>query len=497
MTATVPGVQTAQGQVPRDGCPFEHGSYSAPATQDAIALAGRLASRPLPARFGFSMTATMRRDAQLVRACAPMLARVLALTAARKAQSRLVGGRESKHVQITNFDPLDPAIARDPYPYYRELLAGERVQYNPKRDVYILSRYSDVRAAARNHEALSSAGGVTFSRGSPPFLPTCDPPVHTRMRKQLAPGMARGALESWRPMIDELARELVAGLLARTSADVVSTVAAPMPMRVITNVLGIAGPDEAAFCRLSNQAVRITDVNLSASGLVSLVHGFSGFRRLRKLFAHRCDDGLLGQSTILGKLAAHAEHSRISDTELFLFAALLLVAGYETTANMISTLFLTLADYPDQFRLLAQRPELISSAIEEQLRFMSPVQNICRTTRVDYAVGDAVIPRGSLVLLAWGAGNRDPRQYEDPDVFRADRNPTGHLALGSGIHSCPGAQLARMEGQAVLREIVANIDRIDVVEPPEWTTNANLRGLTRLRVAVTPRPTAPSLSRVR
>lgn len=154
---------------------------------------------------------------------------------------------------------------------------------------------------------------------------------------------------------------------------------------------------------------------------------------------------------------------------------------------MISTLFLTLTEFPDQLSLLARRPDLIPSAIEEQLRFVSPIQNICRTTRVDYPVGGAVIPAGSLVLLAWGAANRDPRQYDDPDVFRADRNPTGHLAFGSGIHLCPGTQLARMEGHAVLREIVTNIDRIDVVEPPAWTTNANLRGPTRLRVAVTPR----------
>jgi cytochrome P450 len=172
---------------------------------------------------------------------------------------------------------------------------------------------------------------------------------------------------------------------------------------------------------------------------------------------------------------------------LFFFALLLLVAGYETTENLLSTLFLTLAQWPDQLRILAQRPELIPSAIEEQLRFASPIQNICRTTRVDYPVGRAVIPAGSLVLLAWGAANRDPRQYEDPDDFRADRNPVGHVAFGSGIHLCPGAQLARMEGQAVLREIVENIDRIDVVEPPTWSTNTNLRGLTRLRVAVTPR----------
>jgi cytochrome P450 len=439
----------------------------------------------------------MRRDAQLARASAPMVAKVLALTTAKKARSRLVGSNAHRHIQITDFDPLDPAIAADPYPYYRALLAGERVHYNAKRDVYILSRYSDVRDAARNHEVLSSAGGVTFSQGSPPFLPTSDQPVHTRMRKQLTPGLTRGALETWRPMVDQLAREVVGGLLTKTTADIVADVATPMTMRTITNVLGVSGGDEAAFRRLSNQAIRITDVNLSMSGLVSLMQGITGFRRLRALFTHRRDNGLLGNSTVLGQLSAHAEHGRLSDSELSLFAVLLMVAGFETSANMISTMFLTLADYPDQLELLTQRPELIPMAIEEQLRFMSPVQNICRTTRADYPVGDAVIPAGSLVLLAWGAANRDPRQFDDPDVFRADRRPAGHLAFGAGIHGCPGAQLARMEGQAVLREVVANIDRIDVVEPPTWTTNANLLGLSRLRVAIAPRVTTPSLSHVR
>lgn len=472
MTATLSGTEAAGDRLPQGGCPFDRDrSYPS-------------ASTPAAAR-----TATIRRDAQLVRACMPMLAKVLARTAARKARSRVLGGHGRARVQLTDFDPLNPAIARDPYPYYRELLAGERVQYNPKRDVYILSRFADVREAARNHGMLSSAGGVTYSSGAPPFLPTSDPPAHTGLRKQLAPGMARGALEPWRPMVDRLARELIGELMAQTPADVVATVAAPMPMRTITTVLGLGGPDEAAFCRLSNQAARITDVSLSIPGLISLVQGFTGFRRLRALFADRLENGLLREDTVLGQLAAHAEQGRLSDDELFLFAVLLLVAGHETAANLISTLFLTLADHPEQLGLLVARPDLIPSAIEEQLRFASPVQNICRTTTVDYPVGRAVIPAGSRVLLAWGAANRDPRQFEDPDVFRADRNPTGHLAFGSGIHSCPGSHLARMEGQAVLREIVRNIDRIEVVEAPTWTTNANLRGLTRLRVAVTPRVT--------
>jgi beta-dihydromenaquinone-9 omega-hydroxylase len=491
MTTTQSGVDAAQGAAARGRCPFPHAmAYSTPTTQDPALGAGKPVGRRQPPRLGLLAPAAVGRDAQVARTYGPAVATTLARNVAKKARSRLVGARHLKNVQITDFDPLDHAIAGDPYPHYRALLAGERVQYNPKRDVYILSRHADVREAARNHDVLSSAGGVTLSRGWLPFLPTLDPPAHTRMRKQLAPGMARGSIEPWRPMIEELARELISALLTRPPTDIVSTVAAPLPMRVITNVLGVAGPDEAEFCRLSNQAIRITDVNLSVPGLVSLVQGFTGFRRLRALFAQRHDAGLLGDHTVLGQLAAHADGGRLSADELFFFAALLLVAGYETSANLISTMFLTLAEYPDQLRLLAERPDLIPSALEEQLRFSTPIQNICRTTTTDYHVGEAVIPAGSLVLLAWGAANRDPRQYDDPDVFRADRNPTGHLAFGSGIHTCPGTQLARMEGQAVLREIVANIDRIDVLEPPAWTTNANLRGLTRLRVALTPRATA-------
>lgn len=467
--------------VPRTECPMARGIADlGPTRQDP--------TRRASGGSGLQLS-TLWRDARLVRTYGPEVAKRLTLRAAGKARSRLLGTRDRKHVQHTDFDPFDPATAADPYPQYRELLAGGRVCYNPTRDVYILSRYADVRAAARNHNALSSARGVTFSRGWLPFLPTSDPPEHTRMRKQLASGLARGAVESWRPLIERLARELVGGLPAHTPVDVVSAVAAPMPMRIIANVLGVADPDVAEFRRLSNQAIRITDVNLSVSGLISLVQGFTGYRRLQELFTHRRDNGVLGMRSVLGNLATHVEYGRLSDDEWLFFAVLLLVAGYESAANMISTLFLTLADYPDQLRLLAQRPELIPSAIEEQLRFVSPIQNICRTTRVDYPVGRAVIPAGSLVLLAWGAANRDPRQFDDPDVFRADRNLTGHLAFGSGIHSCPGTQLARVEGQAALREIVHHIDRIDVVEAPAWTTNANLRGLTRLRVAVTPRAT--------
>jgi cytochrome P450 len=280
-------------------------------------------------------------------------------------------------------------------------------------------------------------------------------------------------------------------MLAQSPVDVVSTLAVPMPMGMIAHILGIGDEDQSAFRRWSNDTVRVADVNISKSGLRELVPAITGFRHMHAFFTEKLRKGeLLGEDTILGRLARHTDDGRLSYDEMFFIAVLLLLAGNETTTNMLSTLFLTLSQRPDQLELLRQRPELIGSAVEEQLRFASPVQSFYRTALVDYPVGSAVIPKGARVLLAWGAANRDPRQFDDPDTFHAERNPTGHVAFGSGVHLCLGAQLARMEGQAILREIVDNVERIDVVGTPVWTTNPNLRGLTRMDVRLTPRQKA-------
>ncbi len=434
---------------------------------------------------------TITSDVRFAKKYGPLTARTLASNVVREAKHRKRPRPVPPNIELTDFDPFDRATAADPYPRYRELLAGGPVHYNPERSIFILTRYADVRAAARADHALSSADGVTYGRMKLPILITTDAPRHTRMRKQALPGFTRGALESWQPMVDHLAGKLVAGLMASSPADVVSTLAVPMPMGMIAHNLGIGDEDQAAFRRWSNDTVRVADVNISKSGLRELVPAFMGFRHMHAFFTEKLSKGeLLGEDTVLGRLARNTEDGRLSYDEMFFIAVLLLLAGNETTTNMLSTLFLTLAERPDQLELLRQRPELIASAIEEQLRFSSPVQSFYRTALVDYQVGSAIIPKGARVLLAWGAANRDPRQFDDPDVFRAERNPTGHVAFGSGVHLCLGAQLARMEGQAVLREIVDNVERVEVVGEPTWTCNPNLRGLTRMGVRLTPRQRA-------
>jgi beta-dihydromenaquinone-9 omega-hydroxylase len=399
--------------------------------------------------------------------------------------------RDYPGIYETSFDPFDPATAANPYPGYAELLAGPRVRYNRKRNSFILSRYDDVRAAARNDAMLSNSEGVTRSRSEIPVLLNLDPPRHTELRRKVQPAFSRGALTSWQEMVDRLARELVSDLLANPGSDVVERLAVPMPMRLIAHILGVPPKDEAFFRYWSNEAVRVANIQLTPKGLWQMVPTLNGVRHLHSYICDRIDSGeLLGRDTLLGRLVDTAGNGEISRAEMFYFALLLLLAGNETTTNLLSTMFLTLSERPDQFEEIRHDPDaLVPSAIEEQLRYSSPIQGFYRTAKTPYQVGDATIPAGARVALLWGAANRDPRQFDNPDEFVAARNPS-HVAFGSGIHLCLGASLARMESRAVLRELVDRVQRIDVIGTPRWTTNSSLRGLSHMRVALTPRAAA-------
>ncbi|OJZ76351.1 hypothetical protein BRW65_01045 [Mycobacterium paraffinicum] len=416
------------------------------------------------------------------------------ITDVREAVARKLGRRPvGRGVELTDFDPLDAATLADPYPYYRRLLASGPVHYNPKRGIYILSHYEDVRAGARASDVLSSADGISFGRVRAPSLLTTDPPRHTQMRKQAQPAFTRGALEDWHPMVEKLAKDHVASLIRDRPVDVAPLLAEPLPTAVIAHILGIANDDLAAFREWSDETSRLAHMSLSLSGLREGVKGMRAISRFHAYFTEKLRQGdLLGEKTVLGRLVANTQDGKLSNDELFFFAFLLLLAGNDTTVNMLSTLFLTFANNPDQLRLLHERPELIPSAIEEQLRYYAPIQGLYRTALSDYTVGSATIPAGSRVLLAWGAANRDPDQFEDPDAFKVERNPTGHVAFGSGVHLCLGAQLARLEGTAVLRELVDHVERIEVVGEPRWRVNPTLRGLSSLKVWLTRRDSTAS-----
>ena len=430
-------------------------------------------------------------DVRFARKYGPLTARTLASNVVREAKHRKRPRPVPPNIELTDFDPFDHATAADPYPRYRQLLAGGPVHYNPDRSIFILTRYADVRAAARADHALSSADGVTYGRMKLPILLTTDAPRHTRMRKQALPGFTRGALESWQPMVDHLARTLVADLIARSPAEVVSTLAVPMPMGMIAHILGIADDDQAAFRRWSNDTVRVADVNISKSGLRELVPAFMGFRHMHAFFTEKLSRGELlrrghrpwpagtayrGRAAqlrrdVLHRGAAAARRQRDHHQHVEHVVPDAGAAPRPTRAVAAAAAAHRLGDRGTA-ALLVPGPKLLPHS----------------ASRLSGRFGHD--PQGRTRVARLGAANRDPRQFDDPDVFRAERNPTGHVAFGSGVHLCLGAQLARMEGQAVLREIVENVERIDVVGTPTWTTNPNLRGLKRVTVRLTRRARA-------
>jgi cytochrome P450 len=307
------------------------------------------------------------------------------------------------------------------------------------------------------------------------------------MRRQILPAFTKAALDSWRPMIDKLAVQLVGDLLDNPGSDAVGRLAVPMPMRLIAHMLGVPDTDVDKFRRWSEAAVQVTDLSLTRRGVNKLAASVSGSRSIYRYFYRQfAAGGLKGSDTILGRLLAKNEDGTITEDELFYFAMLLLLAGNETTTNLLGGMFDTLARNPEQFNRIREDPDLIPMAIEEQLRFSSPVQNLYRTALTDYPVCDVTIPAGARVLLSFGAANRDPQVFDNPDVYRVDRNPSQHIAFGFGAHLCLGAQLTRMEAQAVLRELVTRVGRVELVGETRWSTNSSLRGPARLRVKLAP-----------
>jgi cytochrome P450 len=410
-------------------------------------------------------------------------------TLAGSVRANAAGARRRAPIDadITAYDPLDSATAAQPHEAYRRLHAGGRVQYSPKRRVWILSRLDDVRAAARDDVNLSSADGPTLVRFRTPVLVSLDGEKHARQRRQVLPAFTKAALDSWRPIIDRLAAETVHEVLANPGCDVVQRLAIPMPVRLIAQLLGVPDTDVDDFRRWSEASVQITDIALTPRGARKFAGVLRGSWAMHRYFMQQfAAGGLKGSDTILGRLLAENEAGSLPDRELFYFAMLLLLAGNETTTNLLGGMFDTLADHPEQYDVLRANHDLIPMAVEELLRYLSPAQNVHRTALNDYRIGDATIPAGARIMLSIGAANRDPRAFNEPDAFWVNRNPTQHMAFGYGAHLCIGAQLTRMEAQAVLRELVTHVSRISVVGATDWSTNSLLRGPTRLAVRLTP-----------
>ncbi len=395
-----------------------------------------------------------------------------------------------KTAPLTDFDPFSAQAMHDPYPGYHALLTGPdvpNVWFNRKRGIWIIAGHDDVRKALRDYDALSSAQSQSRYRVHLPSMNAADPPDHTRLRKFVSRAFTPRAMAAWQAAINEVADELVDAMIGRRRTEAVSELAKPLPTRLIAMMLGIPRQDHPQFVAWSDEMVAGSFVPLTRHG-ISLA-GRSGRataamrRNLDPLIAQRRRDP--GDDLI--SMMTHADGDDVlTDDEIFWSAAMLIGAGSETTTNLLSGLLLTLAEQPELYTQLREHPELIPAAVEEQLRFVSPVQGFYRTATRDYPVGRYTIPAGARVLLLFAAANRDPRRFDNPDTFDLKRNPSDHVAFGGGIHYCLGTALTRMEASRVFTQLLPRVETIRLDGQYRYLDNPTMRGLVHLPLELVP-----------
>jgi cytochrome P450 len=390
------------------------------------------------------------------------------------------------------FNPMDPEFLADPYPTYHRLRAEDPVHHSPL-GFWVLTRYEDVSAVLRDPRfikeplaALVAARfGVEVPRGVGLSMLDRDPPDHTRLRSLVGTAFTPRVVEGLRPRIQQIVDGLITHAQAVGSMDVIEEFAYPIPVNVICELLGIPVADHEHFKGWSLDIARGLDsIYLPADSEVprrsaASRHAISDY--FRDLIARR---RAAPRGDLLSALiAAEEAGDKLNEEELLATCILILIAGHETTVNLIGNGVLALLRNPEELRRLRATPGLITSAVEELLRYDGPVQRTARVASAEATIGGRTIARGEMVMPFIGAADRDPAQFPDPDRLDLTRGDNRHIAFGWGIHFCLGAPLARLEGQIAIDALVRRLPRLELVDDKaEYRQSLTLRGLKTLPV---------------
>jgi cytochrome P450 len=364
---------------------------------------------------------------------------------------------------LDEYDPFDPAVIADPFPYYRLLQSEAPVYEVEKHGIFVVSRFDDVEEVAQNWENFSTTWGPGPQRVESPVasILQSDPPQHTRLRSIIAKAFTPRAVKACEPLIRACAQERIEAILAAGRADIVDEYAIPIPVVVIAEMLGVPREDHAKFRKWSD------DIVGAIAGRVDPRESTAEFGEyFNKVIAARRADG---RDDIISKLMnSNNKGDSLDDPEVLSFCLSLLVAGNETTTGLIANMFFELAQRPEDWRRLREDRSLIASTVEESLRYDAPNQGLFRHTTKDVELHGVTIPAGKKVLLLFGAANRDPRHFENPDEFDIAREPNRHIAFGAGIHHCLGASIGRLEANIALEAAVERISELRLIDsqPP-------------------------------
>jgi cytochrome P450 len=397
---------------------------------------------------------------------------------------------------------FDPRHRADPYPDYRGWRTSTPIS-EPVDRLFVLTRHQDCATVLRDPRFGHAEGDETGPLRAKPadtddytlvdengnpvrsFL-GLNPPDHTRLRKLVSKAFTPRMVAQLTPRIEQITAELLdAALVVDGPVDLIKDFASPLPVVVISELLDVPLADRERFEAWSHQLARALDPDFLLPPdvrrqAVRAREEFADY--FRELVALRRADP--GDDLLSALVAVHDQGDVLTESELLATLILLLIAGHETTVNLIGNSTLALLRHPDQLARLRAEPELIDRAIEELLRYDSPVQLTIRSALRDAEVGGRTIPQGSFALLLIGAANRDPGEHDDPDRLDLGREPSRHLAFGQGVHFCLGAPLARLEGRIALNALTRRAPRIQLSAEPSWKDNVVLRGLQDLRVTL-------------
>jgi len=390
------------------------------------------------------------------------------------------------------FNPWDEGFRANPYPYYKALLVGPPRILNTGFKFALAARYADVRAILMDHAAFSSVQptGMGFDEqqklfGDAPTMLGSDPPTQTRLRRLVSRDSTPRRIRELGPRISEIANALLDKVASRGEFDVMADLANPLPVMVISELLGVPPAEYLQFKRWSDKIIE-SDNTLPGMPIpddIKIAFGELKEYFTREIARRRKDPG----SDLVSALVAHQEAEALSADELLQFVVLLLLAGNETTTNLIGNGMLALGRHPDATAALRSRAELLRPAIEEMLRYDGPVQSTFRTATRDTVVGGTPISTGMGVFVIIAAANRDPAQFKDPERFHITREPNDHVAFGYGIHFCIGAPLARMEGSIAIASALARFPELRLKNPGaalDYKGSYFLRGLSSLEMAL-------------
>ena len=389
-------------------------------------------------------------------------------------------------------DLLDPAVLSDPYPLFHRLRTEDPVHWEADLEFWALTRYADALYALREDSLLSSAihdsprpGGVGLS--SARWFVFLDPPRHTRLRALVHSAFTPQVVEGLRARIQAIVDELLDRAAEAGRLDLIADLGFPLPAIVIAELLGVPAEDRAQFRAWSADLAAAGGlVRMAADGAERLSRARAGgaalnayFRDIIRERRRAPRDDLVSRLT-----GVQSAEGTLSEEELVDTCALLLFAGHETTTNLIGNGMLALLRHPDELSRLRADPSLIGPAVEELLRYDSPVQMRVRVARETVEIGGRRIAKGQRVLILVGAANRDPARFPDPDRLDIARPDNRHLAFGHGIHFCTGAPLARLEGAIAIRRLLRRFPRLELTtDQLAWRETLTLRALNALPVS--------------